>query len=148
MNDEGALEFVDTNVMVYAHDSSTGKKHELAKDLVHRLWDSRKGCLSIQVLQEFYVTVTHKVAKPLDPDVAKELVQDLAQWRLHTPEAADVVGAIDLQRKHSISFWDAMILWSAGRLGCKIVWSEDLNSGQRYEGVRVASPFTPEALST
>jgi predicted nucleic acid-binding protein len=148
MNDEGALEFVDTNVMVYAHDSSTGKKHELAKDLIRRLWDSRKGCLSIQVLQEFYVTVTHKVAKPLDPDVAKELVQDLAQWRLHAPEAADVVGAIDLQRKHSISFWDAMILWSAGRLGCGIVWSEDLSPGQRYEGVRVANPFTRETLST
>lgn len=135
------LQFVDTNVLIYAHDRSAGDKHNLAKDLIHRLWSSREGCLSIQVLQEFYVTLTRKVAKPLTSEVAAQLIHDLSVWQVHSPQAHDVLDAIQIQRLYTISFWDAMIITSAIRLNCQTLWSEDLNSGQMFDPVRVINPF-------
>jgi len=81
MRAERVLQFVDSNVLIYAYDATAGVKHERAKALIARLWETRDGCLSIQVLQEFYVTVTRKVARPLAADVAAEVVADLAAWR-------------------------------------------------------------------
>ena len=143
MNDETLREFVDTNVIVYAHDKSAGRKHDAAKGLMRRLWDSGRGCLSVQVLQEFYVTVTKKAKKPLDPEQARQIVHDLALWRTFAPQPADVLGAIDLSRRNDVAFWDAMILHSAGQLGCQVVWSEDLSAEQTYDGVTVINPFRP-----
>lgn len=141
MSDEPLLEFVDTNVLVYAHDRSAGRKHEIAKELVKRLWESRQGCLSVQVLQEFYVTVTRKVAQPIQPEEAAVLIRDLSYWRIHTPMAQDVLSAIDLQTYYRISFWDAMVIHSALCLGCGVIWSEDLSDGQMYHQVTVKNPF-------
>jgi predicted nucleic acid-binding protein len=135
-------QFVDTNVLVYAHDRSAGAKHTRARALLAELWDSQAGCLSIQVLQEFYVNITRKVARPLDPMEARQIVADLGHWRVHLPTVTDVLDAITLQQRHGLSFWDAMIVTSAIRLGCAIVWSEDLNAGQDYAGARVVNPFT------
>ncbi len=141
MRAERALQFVDSNILIYAYDVTAGVKHEQAKALVARLWESRDGCLSIQVLQEFYVTVTRKVARPMAGDVAAEVVADLAAWRVHAPIGEDVNQAIAIHRRYAISFWDAMIVRSAAQLGCATLWSEDLNSGQVYAGVRVENPF-------
>lgn len=135
------LEFVDTNVLVYAYDQSAEEKHRQAKALLERLWHSRTGCLSIQVLQEFYVTVTQKVSQPVSRDVAAQIVADLGVWRFHTPQVTDIVMAVGWQNRHQVSFWDAMILHSAAQLGCEIVWSEDLNNGQVYQKIRVLNPF-------
>ena len=143
MSVEAALEFVDSNVLVYLHDRSAGEKQALAKDLVDRLWRDRRGCLSIQVLQEFYVNVTRKVPKPIPTERARTIVSALGEWRTHRPAVADVVAAIEIQQRHRVSFWDGMILRSAGALGCGVVWSEDLNAGQDYDGVRVMNPFAP-----
>ena len=134
-------QFVDTNILVYAHDTSAGAKRDRAARLLEELWESRNGCLSIQVLQEFYVNITRKVARPLDSGAAAQILADLAVWRVHVPGVQDVLDAIGLQCRYSISFWDAMILQSAVRLGCESVWSEDLNSDQMYDGVRIVSPF-------
>ncbi len=109
--------------------------------LLAELWESRSGCLSVQVFQEFYVSITRKVAHPLDSGAAAQIISDLATWRVHAPEMADVLAAIEIQRRHGVSYWDAMILQSAARLGCEIVWSEDLIAGQVYDGVRVINPF-------
>jgi predicted nucleic acid-binding protein len=136
-----SYQFLDTNILVYAHDRSAGQKHERAKELVQELWDTGAGCLSIQVLQEFYVTVTRKVPQPVPVDTAARVISDLAFWRLHAPEARDVLGAIDLQQRYQLSFWDAMVVWSAAELGCRAIWSEDLNPGQVYDGVRLQNPF-------
>lgn len=144
MNGEPAYQFVDTNVLVYAHDKSADQKHAQAKKLIQELWLSGSGCLSVQVLQEFYVTVTKKVAQPMAVDSAIGVISDLAFWRMHPPTAHDVLMAIDLQRRCSISFWDAMIIWSAAQLGCTVIWSEDLNPGQLYEGVKIRNPFSQE----
>ncbi len=141
MSARQGYQFVDTNILVYAHDTSAGAKRDRAARLLEELWESRLGCLSVQVLQEFYITITRKVAHPLDSGVAAQIVADLSTWRVHAPEAGDAVDAIEIQRRYGVSFWDAMILQSTVQLGCEVVWSEDLNPGQAYEGVRVVNPF-------
>lgn len=137
--------FVDTNVLVYAYDGTAGPKHETARSLVGGLWETGEGCLSIQVLQEFFVTVTRKVPRPLSADTAAQAVADLGRWRVHSPATTDVLAAIDLHRRESVSFWDAMVIHSAAVLGCSSLRSEDLNHGQRYGGVIVRNPFLPGA---
>lgn len=141
MSVDNPLQFVDTNVLVYAHDRSAGAKHDRAKALLAELWESRTGCLSIQVLQEFYVTITRKVANPLSRQTASQIIADLSAWKMHSPNAQNVLEAINLQDRYDVSFWDAMILTSAAQLGCQTVWSEDLNAGQRFGEVRVVNPF-------
>jgi predicted nucleic acid-binding protein len=141
MSDNSSYQFLDTNILVYAHDESAGKKYEKAKALVQELWDSKMGCLSVQVLQEFYVTITKKVAVPLDIDMAAKIIEDLSYWKIYAPEAKDVLNAIDLQRRYQLPFWDAMIVWSAAESGCDIIWSENLNPGQIYAGVKLLNPF-------
>jgi len=141
MSEPSNLQFVDTNVLIYAHDLSAAAKHIRARDLLQELWESGDGCLSIQVLQEFYVNVTRKVAKPLTPEIAAQIVADLSVWRVHRPGVQDVLDAVRLQGRYRISFWDAMIVSSAIQLGCQTLWSEDLNPGQVYQGVTVRSPF-------
>lgn len=133
--------FLDTNILVYAYDRSAGQKHNQAGQLVKACWENENGCLSIQVLQEFYVTVTRKIASPLDLQTARQIVADLAQWRLHTPKANDLLQAIDLQSNYQLSFWDAQVVQSAASLGCKQLISEDLNHGQAYGEVQVINPF-------
>lgn len=145
MSDSGPQrEFVDSNVLVYAHDVTAGRKHAIAKDLLARLWAEAKGCLSIQALQEFAVNATRKVPKPISVNEAQEVVTALSDWAMHSPEPADVVAALDRQSRYQISFWDAMILESAVCLGCGLVWSEDLSSGQTYDGIEVRNPFAQQ----
>lgn len=138
--DEGPV-FLDSNILVYAYDRTAGGRRTKSKALLEDLWTSERGALSVQVLQEFYVTVTQEVGSPIKREAAAEVVRDLAQWRVHAPVAADVIGAIDLQARHRLSFWDAMILWSASQLGCATLWSEDLNPGQTIDGVQIVNPL-------
>jgi predicted nucleic acid-binding protein len=133
--------FVDTNILVYAYDTLAGEKRRLASELLDELWINRTGCLSIQVLQEFYVVITQKVKNPLDSMNAAQIITDLSRWKIHSPSPQDVITAIDIQRRFQINFWDAMILQSAQSLGCEIVWSEDLNPDQIYDSVVVSNPF-------
>lgn len=147
MSDDSALQFLDTNVLIYAHDRSAGAKHDRARMLITDLWNSGKGCLSIQVLQEFYVNVTRNVPRPLDGPTAAQIISDLARWTVHVPNVADVLGAIEVQQRNQISFWDAMIVASAVQLGCEVIWSEDLKPGHIYEGVRVTNPFEAQSAS-
>ncbi len=133
--------FVDTNVLVYAHDETAGPKRAAANSVIEQLWESGEGCVSIQVLQELFVTLTRKIPRPLDTDAAQEAVTDFARWTAHAPDTEDVLAAIRLHERHRISFWDAMIVQSATQLGCDLLYSEDLKAGQRYDGVLVVDPF-------
>jgi predicted nucleic acid-binding protein len=137
----GNRRFTDTNVLVYAHDVTAGDKHDRARALLAELWQTREGCLSVQVLQEFFVTTTRKIPKPLAAPAAAQIIADLAHWHVHAPAARDVLAAIDIHQRTGASFWDAMILRSAQELGCQTLYSEDLNSGQTYAGVQVSNPF-------
>jgi predicted nucleic acid-binding protein len=133
--------FVDTNILVYAFDLSAGKKHTIAAQMVRDCWENETGRLSIPVLQEFFVNVTRKIAAPLNVQTARQMVADLAQWGAHSPDAGDLLQAIDFQERYQLSFWDAMIVQSAARLNCNQLLSEDLNDGQVYGDVQVINPF-------
>ena len=139
----GNRRFVDTNILLYAHDNSAGTKRDQARALLEQLWESRQGCLSVQVLQEFFVNATRKIARPLSAETAKEIVADLSHWHMHVPAADDVLDAIGIHQRAGISFWDSMIVRSAAEMGCDVLYSEDLNPGQDYSGVRVENPFRP-----
>ena len=135
------MQAIDTNILVYAHDRSAGQKHSRAKQLVGDIWVRRTGCLSVQVLQEFFVTVTQMVAKPLEVESAARIIADLATWHVYAPDANDVLDAIQIQKRCQLSFWDAMIVGSAMQLGCQTLWTEDLNAGQLLENVTIVNPF-------
>lgn len=135
------MEFVDTNVLLYAYDATAGARHEAAVALLDRLWKEQAGALSVQVLQEFFVNVTRNVAVPLAPEQATARLRSLARWRVHSPLADDVIAAAAWSARHQLSFWDAMIVRSAAELRCATLWSEDLNDGRAIEGVQVRNPF-------
>lgn len=141
MSGDDSPQFIDTNILVYAHDVTAGMKHERARDLTQRLWLTRQGCLSIQVMQEFYAVVTRTKSSSLTPEVAARIISKLSEWTVHRPTVDSVLGAIRIQARHHISFWDALIIQSAYELGCATIWSEDLNPGQSYESVTVINPF-------
>lgn len=140
MSDERALQFADTNLLIYAYDVNAGNKHHLARTRVDSLWASRNGCISIQVLQEFYVVGSRVLPVDTKEDL-RARIASLSEWHVHAPKATDIVEAIDLHRRYRISFWDAMIVHSARALGCSILWSEDLNHGQVFGDVTVRNPF-------
>ena len=142
MSAKDSLQFVDTNILMYAYDSSTGEKHQRAKALFKRLWERKTGCLSVQVLQELYVNLTSKLARPVDLETASQIIADLGTWQMHTPDSADVLGAIRIQQRYQLSFWDAMIIRSAAEMSCELVWSEDFSDGQAYEGIKVINPLS------
>ena len=133
--------FIDTNILVYAFDRSVGEKNTISAQLVKDCWENETGLISIQVLQEFVVNVTRKIAAPLDHQMARQIVADLAQWRVHSPEVSDLLQALDFQERYQLSFWDAMVVQSAAHLGGKQLLSEELNHGQTYGDVQVINPF-------
>lgn len=94
------------------------------------------------MLQELFVTLTRKLVRPLEPDAARQVAQTMSHWVVHSPGVEDVDAAIGLHERHRISFWDAMIVQSVVALGCDVLYSEDLNAGQRYDGVLVVDPFS------
>ncbi|HMC95019.1 MAG TPA: PIN domain-containing protein, partial [Polyangia bacterium] len=131
--------FVDTNVLVYAEDRDAGRKHEIARDLIVDLWRSREGVLSVQVLQELYVTLTRKVRRPLPPARAAEVVREYLAWRIVDNDGDLLIAAMVLQQKGRISLWDALVVEAAGAAGCERLYSEDLNSGQRFGALKIVN---------
>ena len=132
--------FVDTNVLIYAHDVDAKAKHEKAKSILRELWSQRTGILSLQVLQEFYVNVTRKIATPLPKDVARIVVNSYALWCVETTPA-EITTAFRIEDESRIGFWDALIVASAVKSGCVQIFSEDLNSKQIISGIRIENPF-------
>jgi len=132
--------FVDTNVLIYAHDSDAKSKREVARHILAELWSSRTGVLSMQVLQEFYVNVTRKIAVPLPKSAAREIASSYAIWCIEiTP--AEILSAFQIEDQSRIGFWDALIVASAIKCGASRILSEDLNPGQMIAGVRIENPF-------
>ncbi len=134
-------EFVDTNVLLYAYDVTAGDRHQRARELVGSLGRERRGALSVQVLQEFYVNAVRKIAQPLTPPVARERLRVLSRWQVHSPLADDVIAASVISEQCQLSLWDAMVVRSAAALGCEVLWTEDLNAGQQIAGVEIRDPF-------
>ena len=137
------VEFCDTNVLLYAHDSTAPpEKRERAQSLLTALWASRRGCLSTQVLHEFYVNV---VRVTHDPVRARDIVQQYIylQWPNMIVEPPDLLFAMEQAERYRLSFWDALIVTSAQKARASVLWTEDLNSGQRMGDVVIRNPFMP-----
>src|ERR1017187_6657082 len=132
--------FVDTNILLYAHDIDAKSKHDVAKTVLAELWRQRTGVLSLQVLQEFYVNVTRKIASPLSKDAARLVVNNYSIWCIETTPA-EISNAFRIEDEARIGFWDALIVASAIKCAAVRVLSEDLNPGQVISGVRVENPF-------
>lgn len=133
--------FVDTNVLVYAHDRAAGSKHERARRLVEELWNEGAGSLSVQVLQELYVNVRRKSISPISDEEAKQLVESYLAWSPVVNDGSAVLSAIVLGQRHQLSFWDALVVVAANRAGASILYTEDLNDGQRFGELRIVNPF-------
>src|SRR6266700_4870918 len=124
--------FVDTNILMYAHASSIGVKHELARILIEKLWETGGGVLSTQVLQELCSNLRRKATPPLPVDEVRRLVQDYLSWEVIVNTPDSVLEALEIEQRYKISFWDALILNAAETAGATVVYSEDLSAGQRY----------------
>lgn len=136
-----ARSFFDTNVLVYADDDDAPAKQRVARDLWHEHRRDGTGVVSLQVLQEYFVTVTGKLKH--DPRKARRKVELLAEFDVAEPDVSDILAAIDLHRLHGFSFWDALILRSAQQAGCRVLLSEDFQGGREIDGIQVVNPFRP-----
>jgi predicted nucleic acid-binding protein len=133
--------FIDTNVLIYAHDIDAKAKNEIAKAVLRELWSERTGVLSMQVLQEFYINVTRKIASPLSKDSARSVVTSYAIWCTETTPT-EISAAFRIEDESRIGFWDALIVSSAVKSGARRLLSEDLNAGQNIAGILIENPFT------
>ena len=133
--------FVDTNILIYAYDRSSGIKHDLARDLIESLWTSGQGVLSTQVLQELCVNLRRNVARPLEVDEIRRLIHDYTTWEIVVNSPDAVLHALEIELRYKISFWDALVLQAAEQSGASILYSEDLAGKQNYGTVRVVNPL-------
>jgi predicted nucleic acid-binding protein len=135
--------FVDTNVLVYAHDLSETARRPTAQARLEQLWEDHAGVVSSQVLQEFYHVVTRRMTPPVPRGAARQIVTAYAEWPVVSPDAALVVAASTLEEQHSVSFWDALIVEAARRAGARRLLTEDLQHGRRFGPVTIENPFLP-----
>jgi len=133
--------FVDTNVLIYAHDLDAGLKHDRAVAILSDLWENENGIVSVQVLQEFYVNVTRKISDPLTPALARGVIRNYLAWQIAPNDPSTVLSASEIAERNHISFWDALIVASASNAGADRILSEDLNHGRIIEGVVIENPF-------
>ncbi len=131
--------FFDTNILVYADDDDTPAKQQLARDLIYEHRRGETGVVSMQVLQEYFVTVTQKLK--VDSPAARRKVEILSEFDVVAPDVADILAAIDLHRLHGFSFWDALVVRAAKQAGCRVLLSEDFQDGREIDGVKVLNPF-------
>jgi len=131
--------FFDTNVLIYADDKAVVAKQRRALELLAEHRRARTGVVSMQVLQEYFVTVTRKLR--VDPAVARRKVELLAEFDVAAPEVGDILAAIDLHRLHGFSFWDALVVRAAKQAGCGVLYSEDMQGMREIDGVRIVNPF-------
>jgi len=133
--------FVDTNILIYAHDRSTGIKHERARRIIEHLWTSGQGVLSTQVLQELCINLRRKVARPLPVEEIRQLLQDYLSWEIVVDAPEGMIRALEIEVHYKTSFWDALILQAAEQSGAAMLYSEDLATGQSYGSIQVVNPL-------
>ncbi len=131
--------FVDTNVLVYADDGSSGPKQPLARELIRWAFRSSSGTISTQVLAEFFSVATGKLGLPAAS--VRRRIEIYSSLRVHRPAPEDLLAAIDLHRLHGLSIWDALVVRSALVTGCRVLYTEDLQHGRSFDGLRIVNPF-------
>jgi predicted nucleic acid-binding protein len=133
--------FIDTNVLVYAHDRSESRRQPIAQALLDDLWRTRSGVISTQVLQEFYVVTTRKFDPPMRRSAAREIVAVYGEWPTVQVDVTLILAASKLEERHGFSFWDALVVEAARRGGAARLLTEDLQTGRRIGGVSIENPF-------
>ncbi len=133
--------FVDTNILMYAHDATAGEKHRRAAALVEDLWRTRSGVVSTQVLQELCINLRRKAGRPLDLKTTREIVTDYLSWEVVVNTGESILEALEIEKRHRLSFWDALVIQAAQRSGTATLYSEDLSNGQKYDSVRIVNPL-------
>ncbi len=131
--------FLDTNVLVYSDDPRDPAKQRMSLALIKEHLRQRTGVVSLQVLQEYFVSVTGKLK--LSAELAKQRVEVFAKFHVAAPTVDDILASIDLHRLHSISLWDALVLRCAKQSGCRVLLTEDMQHGQVVDGVKIVNPF-------
>jgi len=133
--------FLDTNVLVYAHDLDAGDKHDVAAKIIYQLWESKNGVLSTQVLQEFYVTLTKKMPRSLNRVATRKILKEYFSWQVVINDLQIIFQASEIEEAYNISFWDALIVSAAYSKNVATILTEDLNHGQYIEGIFIQNPF-------
>ena len=131
--------FFDTNILVYADDKAAPAKRRRSIDLIAEHRRARSGVVSLQILQEYFVTVTRKLR--VESSIARRKVELLAEFYVAVPDVSDILAAIDLHRLHNLSFWDALVIRSAKQSGCTVLFSEDMQHTRAIDGLQVVNPF-------
>jgi predicted nucleic acid-binding protein len=134
--------FVDTNVLVYVRDRTDEDKQRLAAEWLAALWETRLGRLSVQVLQEYYITLAMKLKPARTAEEVREDVIALHAWRPATINLETIERAWEFEDRFAFSWWDSLIVAAAVRMRCRYLLSEDLQDGQVVDGLTIVSPFT------
>ena len=133
--------FLDTNILIYAHDIAAGRKHDVAVSIIEKIWEEETGIISTQVIQEFYVNVTRKIPNPITPVQARGIIINYFSWQVEAIEPHTILAASEIEEKHVLSFWDSLIIATASQSNTRKILTEDLNHGQTIEGVLIENPF-------
>jgi predicted nucleic acid-binding protein len=133
--------FVDTNILIYAHNADAGAKHERARSLVEELWRTRSGVLSTQVLQELAVNLRRKIGQSLGAKATRDIITDYLSWHVFVNNSDSILEALEVAERYQISFWDALVIQAARASGAGVLYSEDLSDGQFYGAVQVINPL-------
>ena len=133
--------FVDTNVLVYAHDATETVKQPMARAVLDGLWAERSGALSTQILQEFYNVATRRLTPPMARAEARDIVDLYSAWPVVVLDPALILTASHLEEEQRLSFWDALVIEAAKIVGAERLLTEDMPDGRVIDGVRIENPF-------
>ena len=134
-------EFLDTNVLIYAHDARDTRKRTFARELIRRLLREQRGVLSLQVLQEFFAAATRKLS--MSSEDARRRIMQYSRFDVVTLDTVDLIAAVDLHRLHQVSIWDALIVRAAINGACTTLHTEDMQEGYVVETLTLRNPFQP-----
>jgi predicted nucleic acid-binding protein len=133
--------FVDTNILLYSRDASEPEKQAVAAARLDELWETHSGCISVQVLNEYFVNATRKLVPGLPPEEAWDDVEALSAWEPLALDMQVLTRAYAVQHRYRLSWWDSLIIAGAEATGCTRILSEDLGDGSCYFGITVENPF-------
>jgi predicted nucleic acid-binding protein len=134
-----SVEFIDTNIVVYAYAGGQGERPDKSRWLIEQLATNGCGAISIQILTEFYSVSTGKLG--MASRRAEEIILSFGHWKLYRPAHSDILSAIRLQRGHKLAWWDALVLNSAIELGATTLWTEDFTHGRKFGALTIRNPF-------
>lgn len=133
--------FVDTNILIYAHDLDAGPKRKIAVAIVQELWEQQTGVISTQVLQEFYVNVTRKISTPLSKARTRGIIENYRYWQVEENSPATILSASEIEERYMLSFWDALIIAAASNANAAKILTEDFSHGEIIAGILIENPF-------